>query len=125
LGGKFIGRVEQNTRKRRREIEIKELRGLKKQRRETFQQQILGQCCQLLAQLSGQSRAEIRLQGMKVGPHGSESFGVYFWLFGKVALFFEWKSIKDENKSKKFDRRFVCQFQFYFDPFELYGQNFG
>ncbi len=76
MGGKFIGIESSKTQER--DVEIEELRGLKKQRRETFQQQILGQCCQLRAPLSGQSRAEIRLQGINVAPMGSESFGVHF-----------------------------------------------
>jgi hypothetical protein len=64
LSGKFIGIEKSKTQER--DVEIKELRGLKKQRRQTFQQQILDQCCQLLAPLSGQSRAEIRLQRIKI-----------------------------------------------------------
>ncbi len=87
MGGKFIG-IE-SSKIQERDVEIKELRGLKKQRRETltFEQQILGQCCQLLAPLSGQSRAEIRTAGTKGAPVGSYRFGVHFLRFslsGKV-----------------------------------------
>ncbi len=78
-----------------RDVEIEDLRGLKKQRRETFQQQILGHCCQLLAPISGQSRSEIRLQRIKVAHVRSCCFGVYFWSFGKMTLWVE--------KGKKWD----------------------